>query len=84
MAQKKLINYKKVMPNYDAAKWCINNGYKVYPVPVRPFNSVRPKYYICMQSGKKVSKSKQEFSKDEWSGAVWHTYEFLYKKHSGR
>jgi hypothetical protein len=85
--KKKESRIKEVIINQDAAKWCLNRGYKIYPVPVE-FKELKYnqklgiKFKLVVEFGGEKKIGEKEYSQAEWPFAIWSVYNFLYKKHS--
>jgi hypothetical protein len=85
--KKKESRIKEAIINQDAAKWCLNRGYKIYPVPVE-FKELKYnqklgiKFKLVVEFGGEKKIGEKEYSQSEWSFAIWSVYNFLYKKHS--
>ena len=60
---------QEVIINQEAAKWCFERGYKIYPKAIE-FKETKYKQKIGV--------------KFKWSIAIWSVYNYLYDKHNGR
>ena len=74
--------------NQEAAKWCLNRGYKIYPVPVefkdaKYGNKLGVKFKLMVEFGGAKKIGEKLYSQSEWPFAVWSIYNFLYNKHNG-
>ena len=67
---------------YDqaAARWCLENGYKIYPEPLPGCvgRCVKFNLVVDYKGGKK--KGTKVYNDKEWSDAIWSIYKFLYDK----
>ena len=86
MSKKKQI--QDIVINQEAAKWCFNRGYKIYPKPIefketkyRQKLGVKFKLVVEFGSDKKIGS--KEYTQKEWPIAIWSVYNYLYNKHSG-
>jgi hypothetical protein len=84
MAKKVAVDYSVV--NQEAAKWCMDRGYKIYPIPVE-FKELKYKQRLGVKfrlvvefAGDKKVGSKL-YEDIEWSNAIWSVYSYLYNKH---
>lgn len=73
--------------NQEAAKWCLNRGYKIYPVPVefkdvKYGNKLGVKFKLMVEFGGDKRIGEKLYSQSEWPFAVWSIYNFLYNKHN--
>jgi hypothetical protein len=66
--------------NQDAAKWCIDRGYKIYPVPVERCSPKCYKFKLVIEYKGLTQIGTKIYTDKEWSDAVWGTYNYLYKK----
>ena len=79
---------KEIVINPEAAKWCLNRGYKIYPVPVE-FKDLKynqklgVKFKLVVEFGGEKRIGDKEYTQDEWSFAIWSVYNFLYERNSG-
>lgn len=72
--------------NYDAAKWCFDKGYKIYPKPVdfsitKYGSRVGVKFKIVIEYGSEIRVGQKEFTKKEWPDKIFAVYEHLYNKY---
>mgnify|MGYP006431956757 FL=1 len=84
MAKKVAVDYSVV--NQEAAKWCMDRGYKIYPIPVefknlneRTKKGIKFKLVVEFGGAKKVGT--KLYTDVEWSNAIWSVYSYLYNKH---
>ena len=84
MAKKVAVDYSVI--NQEAAKWCMDRGYKIYPIPVE-FKELKYKQRLGVKfrlvvefAGDKKVGSKL-YEDIEWSNAIWSVYSYLYNKH---
>ena len=63
-----------VKSNYEAQRWCFNNGYKIYVVPVGN------KFKVEIKLGNKVKQSQGEFTKAQIEQKIWDTYEYYWEQ----
>jgi len=85
--QKEKIDYSLV--SQKKAAWCIDNGYKVYPVGVdkvkhNPWNDIYTTFRIIIQRGVNMKPSKEIYTKIGASNKIWEIYGWLYDKHADR
>lgn len=75
--------------NLAAAKWCMDKGYKIYPIPVQlkrtkfGNNSIGVKFKLVVEYGGQRKVGTKEYSQEEWGFAIWSIYNFLYKRNNG-
>ena len=75
--------------NQEAAKWCMDRGYKIYPVPVE-FKELKykqklgVKFKLMVEFGGEKRIGEKLYSQSEWPFAIWSIYNFLYNKHNGK
>lgn len=84
---KKKTTIKELVINQDAAKWCMDRGYKIYPIPVEwkelKYNQkLGIKFKLVVEFGGEKRIGEKEYNQDEWGFAIWSVYNFLYNKHS--
>ena len=77
----------KAVINQEAAKWCLQRGYKIYPVPVefkdaKYGNKLGVKFKLMVEFGGDKRVGEKLYSQSEWPFAVWSIYNFLYNKHN--
>ena len=63
-----------VRSNYEAQRWCFNNGYKIYVVPDGK------QFKVEIKLGNKVKRSQGAFNKSEIEQKIWDTYEYYYEQ----
>lgn len=74
------------MRKYKAMKWCIDNGIRIYPSPVRFSNGKsRPDVNIIVENNGKKTRGNMVFKQDKQGQIDWHNkidelYETIYKK----
>lgn len=88
MPTKKKPKIPEVVINQEAAKWCMNRGYKIYPVPVefkdtKYGNKLGVKFKLMVEFGGERKIGEKIYDQQEWGFAVWSIYNFLYNKHNG-
>jgi len=73
MARKRKIKTRVV---YDPKiiSWCINKGYKLYPVPEGK------EYRIVLEYKGMKKKSELLYNKKKWSERIWEVYGLIYNK----
>ena len=54
--------------------WCMNNGYKLYPVPEGN------QYRIVLEYKGMKKKSELLYTKKQWSERIWEVYGLIYDK----
>ena len=54
-----------VKPNYEAQRWCFNNGYKIYVVPDGKL------FKVEIKLGNRVKRSQGAFNKSEIEQKIW-------------
>ena len=74
--------------NPDASKWCMDRGYKIYPVPVefkdaKYGNKLGVKFKLMVEFGGDKRIGERLYTQKEWPIAIWSIYNFLYNKHNG-
>ena len=60
--------------NRVAQSYCMNKGYKIYPIVVKDGYKIEIEYKGQIKQGTIV------YKKDEWSDAIWILYEKIYEK----
>ena len=84
MAKKVAVDYSVV--NQEAAKWCMDRGYKIYPIPVE-FKELKykqrlgVKFRLVVEFGGDKKVGSKLYEDIEWSNAIWSVYSYLYNKH---
>jgi hypothetical protein len=79
MAKKVVIDMGNYIPRteeYDAMRWCINNGIKVYP---RPLSTV--KWSLIIEINGKTTESPEGFGKMVIWQKLFEYYLYYYKKY---
>jgi hypothetical protein len=61
--------------NRVAQSYCINNGYKIYPVVVEGG------YMIEIDYKGQIKKGTIVYGKTEWSDAIWALYDKIYERY---
>lgn len=85
MAKKITVDYSVI--NQEAAKWCIDRGYKIYPIPVE-FKDLKykqrlgVKFKLVVEFGGDKKVGSKLYEDIEWSNAIWSVYSYLYNKHA--
>jgi len=86
--KEKKTELKNIVINLEAAKWCFDRGYKIYPKPIefkdpdRFQNKLGVKFRLVVEFGGDKKIGEREYSQEEWPRAIWSVYNFLYKKHN--
>ena len=83
---KDLFEWESVI-NQKAAKWCMDRGYRIYPVPVefkhlRHKQSLGVKFKLVVEFGGDKRIGEKLYTQREWPIAIWSVYNFLYNKHN--
>lgn len=67
---------------YDqaAARWCLENGYKIYPEPLPGCVGRCVKFNLVVDYKGVKKKGTKVYNDKEWSDAIWNIYKFLYDK----
>ena len=67
---------------YDqaAARWCLENGYKIYPEPLPGCAGRCVKFNLVVDYKGVKKKGTKVYNDKEWSDAIWNIYKFLYDK----
>lgn len=67
---------------YDqaAARWCLENGYKIYPEPLPGCVGRCVKFNLVVDYKGVKKKGTKVYNDKEWSNAIWNIYKFLYDK----
>ena len=67
---------------YDqaAARWCLENGYKIYPEPLPGCVGRCVKFNLEVDYKGVKKKGTKVYNDKEWSDAIWNIYKFLYDK----
>ena len=67
---------------YDqaAARWCLEIGYKIYPVPLPGCVGRCVKFNLEVDYKGVKKKGTKVYTDKEWSDAIWKIYKFLYEK----
>lgn len=86
--KEKKTELKNVVINPEAAKWCFDRGYKIYPKPIdfmdTKYNSkLGIKFKLVVEFGGDKKIGSKEYDQNEWPVAIWSVYNFLYEKHNG-
>lgn len=77
----------EIVINQQAAKWCFDRGYKIYPKPIE-FKQVSPKsklgtkFRLVVEFGGVKKIGTKEYNQMEWADAIWSVYNYLYNKHA--
>jgi hypothetical protein len=80
--QKEKIDYSLV--SQKKAAWCIDNGYKIYPVPAGKCFGRCTEFYVIVQRGVQKEKSKKVYTDIGVANKTWELYNFFYDKHADR
>lgn len=86
--KEKKTELKNIVINPEAAKWCFDRGYKIYPKPIdfkdTKYNSkLGIKFKLVVEFGGDKKIGSKEYDQNEWPVAIWSVYNFLYEKHNG-
>lgn len=87
MSKKKQI--QEIIINQEAAKWCFDKGYKIYPKAIE-FKETKyrqklgTKFKLVVEFGSEKKMGEKEYTQKEWAVAIWSVYNYLYNKHSGK
>lgn len=65
--------------HYEAQKWCLNNGYKIYPVKRNRDSDL---YNICIEFAGTKNIGSKIYSNNEWSDKIWQLELEIYNKRS--
>lgn len=72
-------------PEDKAQKWCMDQGYKIFPVPVDKElyrgKSIR-EFHIVVKHHKDSRKSKKTYTDKEWPDVIWSMYKWFYNKYA--
>ncbi len=68
---------REILYNLKAQSWCIEKGYKIYPVPL---NNKGTKCKIGIELGEKKAITKEIYTNKEVSKEIWKLFTKLYKK----
>ncbi len=74
--ERRLLALTKLLPpsrNLEAQSYCLNNGYKIYPIPEGTEYRLEIDYKGQKKLGEKL------YSKTEWYNAIWELYDKIYK-----
>lgn len=80
--QKEKIDYSIV--SQKKAAWCIDNGYKIYPIPSGKCLGRCTEFYVVVQRGVHKKKSKEVYTDIGVANKTWELYNFFYDKHADR
>jgi hypothetical protein len=75
--ERRLLALTKLLPpsrNLEAQSYCLNNGYKIYPIPEGTEYRLEIDYKGQKKLGEKL------YSKSEWYNAIWELYDKIYAK----
>jgi hypothetical protein len=75
--ERRLLALTKLLPpsrNLEAQSYCLNNGYKIYPIPEGTEYRLEIDYKGQKKLGEKL------YSKSEWYNAIWELYDKIYEK----
>ena len=76
ISKQRLTALTKLLPrsrNLEAQSYCLNNGYKIYPIPEGLDYRLEIEYKGQKKLGEKL------YSKTEWYNAIWELYEKIYE-----
>ena len=80
--QKEKIDYSLV--SQKKAAWCIDNGYKIYPIPAGKCFGRCTEFYVIVQRGVQKEKSKKVYTDIGVANKTWELYNFFYDKHADK
>ena len=63
----------QVPRNIEAQSYCLNKGYKIYPIPEGLEYRIQIEYKGQTKLGEKL------YSKTEWYDAIWELYDRIYE-----
>lgn len=76
-----------MIPNYEAQKWCMDKGYRIYPIPVPGDEnlwrgkSIR-EFKIVVKHHNEKRVSEKTYTDKEWPNVIWSMYEWFYNKYA--
>lgn len=68
---------REILYNLKAQSWCIEKGYKIYPIPQ---NNKGTKCKIGIELGDKKAITKEIYTNKEVSKEIWKLFTKLYKR----
>ena len=68
---------REILFNLKAQSWCIEKGYKIYPIPQ---NNKGTKCKIGIELGDKKAITKEIYTNKEVSKEIWKLFTKLYKR----
>tara|TARA_B100000497_G_C7581529_1_gene350081 strand:- start:654 stop:893 length:240 start_codon:yes stop_codon:yes gene_type:complete len=68
---------REILFNLKAQSWCIEKGYKIYPIPQ---NNKGTKCKIGIELGNKKAITKEIYTNKEVSTEIWKLFTKLYKR----
>lgn len=77
---------REEMRKYKAMKWCVDNGIRIYPSPIRfSYGKSRPDVNIIVENNGKKTRGNMVFKQDkqgqiDWNNKIDELYETIYKK----
>ena len=77
---------KQILPievNYTAMVWCINYGYRVYPIPQESCKGRLDcnEYKILIELANKKKLGTKTYTRKETESKIWEIYSLLFNKH---
>ena len=75
--ERRLLALTKLLPpprSLEAQSYCLNNGYKIYPIPEGTQYRLEIDYKGQKKLGEKL------YSRNEWYNAIWELYDKIYEK----
>jgi hypothetical protein len=75
--ERRLLALTKLLPpsrNLEAQSYCLNNGYKIYPIPEGTEYRLEIDYKGQRKLGEKL------YGRTEWYNAIWELYDKIYEK----
>jgi hypothetical protein len=73
MARKRKIK-PRIRYDLKIISWCMDNGYKLYPVPEGK------QYRVVLEYKGMKKKSELLYTKKQWSERIWEVYGLIYDK----
>ena len=68
---------REILYNLKAQSWCVEKGYKIYPIPQ---NNKGTKCKIGIELGDKKAITKEIYTNKEVSKEIWKLFTKLYKR----
>jgi hypothetical protein len=67
--------------NQSHARWCVDNGYRIYREPYGPCSPVCTKFKIAIEKDGIKKLGTKIYDKKEISDAVWSAISYIYNKY---